>query len=364
MKTFEYTRAADVRDALDRVAAGATPLGGGTNLVDLMKLGVARPDALVDVSRLDLGDVVLDDDGTLSIGATVPNADLAAHPVVRTRYPALSRALLAAASGQLRNRATTAGNLLQRTRCVYFMNTSKPCNKREPGSGCPAIEGLSRELAVLGGSSSCIATHPGDMAVAMTAFDATVHFETVDGPDQLPIQEFFRLPGDEPERDTNLPLGALITRVTIPPLAFAGHSTYRKARDRRSYAFALGSVAAALDVEGGIIRDVRIALGAASHRPWRAFTAEDALRGGRATIDAFSAAAGAELAAATPTTQNAFKVPLLQRLIVGTLAELAGIGGADDSAGAGISDDTGPDRTAADGDTGVRGVADDGEIDA
>ncbi|WIB64693.1 xanthine dehydrogenase family protein subunit M [Curtobacterium sp. MCBD17_040] len=332
MKTFEYERATDVDDAVRRLAAEPTakPLAGGTNLVDLMKLGVERPDRLVDVSHLGLTDVVEEPDGSLTIGAGVLNADLAAHPAVRTRFPVLSRALLAGASGQLRNRATTAGNLLQRTRCVYFNDVSKPCNKREPGTGCPAIEGLSRELAVLGTSHSCIATHPGDMAVALTALDATVHFTTTEGPSSLRIGDFYRLPGDEPERDTNLPVGAVITAVTIPALPFAAHSTYRKARDRRSYAFALASVAAAIDVDGDVVRDVRIAFGAASHKPWRASAAEDALRGGPVTLSAFAAAADAELAAATPTNQNAFKVPLLRRLVVGVLAELTGV---DDAAG-------------------------------
>ena len=324
MKTFEYERPADVATAVATLnrEPRSKPLAGGTNLVDLLKLGVERPDLLVDVGRIDFGGIELTDDGGLRIGAGVPNSDLAADPAVRERYPVLSRALLAAASGQLRNMASTGGNLLQRTRCVYFMDVSKPCNKRDPGSGCPAIEGLSRELAILGGSSSCIATHPGDMAVAMTALDAVIYFETAAGASSLPIGEFYRLPGDEPERDTNLPHGALITSVEIPGLPFGSVSTYRKARDRRSYAFGLGTVAAALDVEGGVVRDVRLALGGVSHRPWRATTAEDLLRGEEATIENFQAAANAELAQATPTDQNAFKVELLTRLIVGTLHEL------------------------------------------
>jgi xanthine dehydrogenase YagS FAD-binding subunit len=328
MKTFEYERATDVASAvatLDRTP-NAKPLGGGTNLVDLMKLGVERPDLLVDVSRLDFGGVDELADGGLRIGAGVRNSDLAAHPLVRTRYPALTRALVSAASGQLRNQATTGGNLLQRTRCTYFMDTTKPCNKREPGTGCGAIAGLSRELGILGVNDLCIATHPGDMAVALAALDAVVVFETVDGEQRLSIDGFFREPGDDPTRDTNLPSGALITAVELPALPVATNSTYRKARDRRSYAFALGSVAAALSVdEAGVVTDVRIALGAASPVPWRARKAEEALVGSPATPASFAAAAQLELAAATTTEQNAFKVPLLTRLVVGVLSELAGL---------------------------------------
>ncbi|MDY0912959.1 xanthine dehydrogenase family protein subunit M [Rathayibacter festucae] len=333
MRTFEYQRAADVVDAVRLLAASpeAKPLAGGTNLVDLMKLGVERPAALVDVSRVDFGGVEETPEGGLLIGAGVANSDLAAHPLVRRRYPALSRALLAGASGQLRNQASTGGNLLQRTRCTSFTDVSKPCNKREPGTGCSALTGVSRELAILGIAKGadpghvCIATHPGDMAVALTALDAVIRFETVDGSASLPITDFYRLPGEHPERDTDLPAGALITAVELPPLPFAATSTYRKARDRRSYAFALGSVAAALEVTDGTVTDVRLALGAVAHAPWRARIAEDVLRGGPATVEAFTRAAEAELAAATPTEQNAFKVPLLRRLIVGVLSELAGL---------------------------------------
>jgi xanthine dehydrogenase YagS FAD-binding subunit len=324
---FEYARADDVPGAVALLATNpaAKPLAGGTNLVDLLKLGVEHPELLVDVNRLGIADVVAADDGGLLIGANARNSDLAADPLVRTRYPVLSKALLAGASGQLRNMASTAGNLLQRTRCTYFNDVSKPCNKREPGTGCPAIEGVSRELAILGTSDHCIATFPGDMAVAMCALEAEIRFETVDGPAALPIDDFYRLPGDEPERDTNLPVGALITEIRLPGLPFGAVSTYRKARDRRSYAFGLGTVAAALDVEDGVVRDVRLALGAVAHKPWRARTAEAMLRGGPATPSAFAEAARAELAAAVTTEQNAFKVPLLERMIPGVLAELAGV---------------------------------------
>jgi xanthine dehydrogenase YagS FAD-binding subunit len=324
MKPFAYDRASDVKSTVSGLdaAPGTKVLAGGTNLVDLMKLGVEQPDHLIDVNELDLGGIDVLDDGGIRIGAGVRNNDLAADAIVRRRYPVLTQALVSAASGQLRNLATTGGNLLQRTRCVYFMDVSKPCNKREPGTGCPAIEGLSRDLAILGTSHECIATHPGDMAVALTALDAVVHFETVDGPSTLRIGDFYRLPGDAPEKDTNLPAGALITAVEIPPLPFGGCSTYRKARDRRSYAFALASVAAAIDIEDGIVRDVRLAFGGVSHRPWRALAAEEAMRGTPATAENFERAVELELAAATPTAQNEFKVPLLTRLAVGTLIEL------------------------------------------
>ncbi|PPF79755.1 molybdopterin dehydrogenase [Subtercola sp. Z020] len=325
MKTFEYERATSVRSALTSLGTpGTKPLAGGTNLVDLLKLGVERPDLLVDINRLDFGGIEPTDDGGLLIGAGVRNSDLAADLLVRTRFPLLAKALLSAASGQLRNMASTGGNLLQRTRCTYFMDTTKPCNKRDPGSGCPAIPGASRELGILGVSNDCIATHPGDMAVALTALGAIIHVDTLDGPTSFEIGEFYRLPGADPTRDTNLPAGALITAVEIPGLPFGAVSTYRKARDRASYAFGLVTVAAALDVEDGIVRDVRIALGGVSHKPWRASIAEESLRGKLVTARSFEAAADAELAAATPTEQNAFKVALAKRMLVGTLHELAG----------------------------------------
>jgi xanthine dehydrogenase YagS FAD-binding subunit len=250
----------------------------------------------------------------------VRNSDLSAHPLIRERYPVLSQALVAGASGQLRNLATTAGNLLQRTRCVYFQDRTTPCNKREPGSGCSAIGGHSRDLAVLGVSEHCIATHPSDMAVAMAALDAVVQTQGPDGPRSIPIGELHRLPGDTPEHDTTLAHGELITVVDLP--AVAGASAYRKVRDRSSYAFALVSVAAVLDVTAGTIADVRIALGGVAHKPWRAATAEAQLRGGPATEEAFVAAAGAELQAATPTVDNAFKVPLARNTIVAVLRDL------------------------------------------
>ncbi|WP_084361640.1 FAD binding domain-containing protein [Herbiconiux solani] len=324
MKTFDYLRPADAREAVAALAAHpeARLLSGGTNLVDLMKLGVERPELVVDVNRVDFGGIEAQPDGGLLIGAGVRNSELAADLLVRTRYPVVARALLSAASGQLRNMASTGGNLLQRTRCTYFMDTTKPCNKREPGTGCPAHAGLSRELGILGVSDACIATHPGDFAVALAALDAEIRFETSDGPGSLPIEEFYRLPGEHPERDTTLPAGAVITGVRIPGLPYGAVSTYRKARDRRSYAFGLATVAAAIDVEDGRVRDVRIALGGVAHKPWRARRAEELLIGGAAMREQFERAAAAELAQATPTEQNAFKVGLAERLIVGVLTEL------------------------------------------
>ncbi len=324
MKAFDYARPATADEALALLAEpGTTALAGGTNLVDLMRLGVARPDRVVDVDRLGSTEVV-ERDGSLWVGAGVRNSDLAAHPVVRERLPALARALLAAASGQLRNRASTGGNLLQRTRCVYFMDTTKPCNKREPGTGCPAVDGLSRDLAVLGHSEHCIATHPGDMSVALAALDAVVHVRTSDGELVVPFGDLHRLPGDEPQRDTNLPAGALITAVEVPLTPLAERSTYRKARDRRSFAFGLVTVAAALQVADGVVEDVRLALGAVAHKPWRATVAEEAMRGRPVSGSLFDDAVRAELAAARPTEQNAFKVELARRMSVATLHELAG----------------------------------------
>ncbi len=325
MRPFDYERAEDVASAvaaLRRRGAGARYLGGGTNLVDLMKLGVETPDALVDVSRLPLRGIEERPDGGLRIGAAVRNSELAAHRAVRERYPLLSLALLSGASGQLRNLATVGGNLLQRTRCSYFQDVSKPCNKREPGSGCPAIEGEHRNLAIIGHSDSCVATHPSDMAVALVALDAEVEVEGEGGTRTIPLREFHRLPGDEPQRDTVLQPGDLITAVELPLLAFATRSTYRKVRDRAAFSFAVVSVAVAVDVADGVVRDCRLALGGVAHVPWRAARAEEALRGQPATEESFAAAAGAELEQARPLRDNAFKVPLGRAVIVRTLMEL------------------------------------------
>ncbi|QES09851.1 xanthine dehydrogenase family protein subunit M [Streptomyces venezuelae] len=324
MKPFAYLRADHAEQALAAYAAhpGAQYLAGGTNLVDLMKLGVAEPPFLVDISGLPLDGVDETPDGGLRIGATVRNSDLAAHPLVRTRYTALSQALLAGASAQLRNAATTGGNLLQRTRCPYFQDTSKPCNKREPGTGCPAREGVHRDLAVLGHSARCVATHPSDMAVALAALDARVHLLGPDGERTVPLTEFHRLPGDTPEQDTVVRPGELVTAVTLPPPA-GTHSAYLKARDRASYAFALVSVAASLTVEDGVVRHAALAFGGVAHAPWRARAAEEVLSGAPATEDTFGRAADAELAAAEPLRDNAFKVPLARGLAVRVLTDLA-----------------------------------------
>ncbi|MBV9797634.1 MAG: xanthine dehydrogenase family protein subunit M [Solirubrobacterales bacterium] len=323
MKAFAFERPRDAEAAVALVAnrPGAAFLGGGTNLVDHMKLGIASPELLVDVTRLPFDTVEELDGRVVRIGAAVRNSDLSAHPLIRERYPVLSEALVAGASGQLRNLATTAGNLLQRTRCVYFQDRTTPCNKRAPGSGCSAIGGYSRELAILGASEHCIATHPSDMAVAMAVLDAVVQVQGPDGSRSIPIGELHRLPGDEPERDTTLAHGELITAVDLPPVA--GVSAYRKVRDRASFAFALVSVAALLDVADGKVADVRIALGGVAHKPWRAETAEAHLRGGPISEDAFRAAAEAELEAAAPIGEEAFKVPLARNTIVAVLRDLS-----------------------------------------
>ncbi|MDO0931079.1 xanthine dehydrogenase family protein subunit M [Streptomyces sp. DG2A-72] len=325
MREFGYQRVLDVSGAVALLDADpqARFLGGGTNLVDLMKTGVERPARLVDVRELPLDRIESTSDGALRIGATVTNSDLAAHPEVRRRYPALTQAVLAGASGQLRNMATVGGNLLQRTRCGYFADVSRPCNKRVPGSGCPAIEGEHHNAAILGASDHCVAVHPSDMGVALAAFDAVVSYETADGPGELPLSDFYLPVGDTPHLETALPQGALITGVTLPPAPVAAHSRYRKVRERASYAFAIGSVAAALDVEAGVVRETRLALGAVASRPWRAREAERVLTGAPADARTFEAAADAELAAARPLPHNGYKVTLMRNLMVAVLTELA-----------------------------------------
>jgi xanthine dehydrogenase YagS FAD-binding subunit len=322
---FTYTRASSPEDAIRNAAhAGARYLGGGTNLVDLMREGVENPGALVDVTGL--SQTIEDtEDGGLRIGAETKNTALAADLRVRKRYPVLSRALLAGASAQIRNMATVAGNILQRTRCTYFYDRAAHCNKRAPATGCDALEGFNRNHAILGASSSCVATHPSDMCVALAALDAVVHLQGTDGARTVPFDAFHLLPEDTPQVETVLRPGELITAISLPPLPFARHSTYRKVRDRSSYAFALVSVAAALQVDAdGTIREVRIALGGVAHKPWRALKAEDALRGARASAEAFRAAADAELVAAVPLRDNAFKIELARRAMSAVLTELAG----------------------------------------
>jgi xanthine dehydrogenase YagS FAD-binding subunit len=325
MTPFTYARAEDVPAAI-RLAGAADAskyLGGGTNLVDLMREGIEHPAALIDVTGLSHA-ITITEAGGLMIGAAATNTDLAAHRAVRARYPLLTRAILAGASGQIRNMATVGGNLLQRTRCTYFYDEAARCNKREPGTGCDAIDGFNRIHAILGASPSCIATHPSDMAVALAALDAVVHLDGAGGARTLALAELHRLPDDTPQIETHLRPGELITAIELPALPFAAHSTYRKVRDRASYAFALVSVAAAIDVEGGQIHDVRLALGGVAHKPWRAWQAEEMLRGGPADAEAFRAAAEAELAPATGLRDNSFKIELARRTIVAILQELTG----------------------------------------
>lgn len=328
MRAFRYERATDVAGAVTTVAGSPTSafLAGGTNLVDHMRLGVTNPDLLVDVRMLTSDQIEELPEGRIRIGAGMTNSDLAVHRTIRRRYPFLSQAILSGASGQLRNMATVGGNLLQRTRCVYFQDLTTPCNKRDPGSGCSAREGFQRDNAIFGTSDSCVAVHPSDMAVAMAALDAEVHTRGPGGERTIPMSELHRLPGDEPQRDTVLERGELITAVELPALPIAANSRYRKVRDRASYAFALVSVAAALEVADGAVADVRVALGGVAHKPWRARKLEAALRGQPATEASFAAAVDAELADARPQPGNAFKVPLAHNAVVRTLAELGGAG--------------------------------------
>jgi xanthine dehydrogenase YagS FAD-binding subunit len=327
VRPFAYESVRTEAEAVESVSTSpeAMFLGGGTNLVDLMRLGVVRPSRLVDVSRLPMDAIEPTGEGGVRIGAAVRNSDLAADPTVRTAYPVLSQALLAGASGQLRNMATVGGNLLQRTRCLYFQDVAKPCNKRMPGSGCPARDGIHRDLAILGASAACIATHPSDMAVALSALDAVVHVVGPAGPRRLALDELYPSPGDDPSRNSTLRHGDLITAVELPAASpLLSRSAFRKARDRASYAFALGAVAAALRVEGGEVADVRLALGAVAHRPWRARKAEAALRGRPAAAVEFARAVDVELSAARTLPDNAFKVPLIRGLAVAVLSRLAG----------------------------------------
>jgi len=325
VRPFGYLTPPDRAGAIAAVTGrpGATFLAGGTNLVDLMKLGIVEPDVLVDVRRLTSERIEDLPDGGLRIGAAVTNSDLAADRRVRTRYPVLAQALLSGASGQLRNMATVGGNLLQRTRCVYFYDTTTPCNKRQPASGCSALGGYTRYHAILGASESCVATHPSDMAVALAALDATVRVLGPGGERSIPVVEFHRLPGDEPERDTVLAHGELITGVDVPALPFAQWSRYYKVRDRASYAFALISVAAALAVADGIVLEARIAFGGVAHKPWRATRAEALLRGAPATVETFRHAADSELADAQPLDGNGFKIPLARNTLTTVLRDLA-----------------------------------------
>jgi xanthine dehydrogenase YagS FAD-binding subunit len=324
MRPFRYHRPANAVDAVAAVSGqpGGKFLGGGTNLVDLMRLGVETPGLLVDVTKLPHDRVEGTAEGGVRIGAAVRNSDLAGNQLVRSRFPVLAEALLAGASGQLRNLATVGGNLLQRTRCAYFQDVTKACNKRSPGTGCPAREGEHHNHAILGHSEHCVATHPSDMAVALAALDAVVHVDHHGGSASIPLSGLYRLPGDQPHRDSVLEHDELVTAVEVPPLPAGARSRYRKVRERASFSFAVVSVAAAVELDGGVVRQARLALGGVAHVPWRASVAERALRGRPATGDSFARAAEAELAAARPLRDNGYKVTLARNLIVRTLTEL------------------------------------------
>ena len=324
MNPFTYKRATDKAEAVREVAGkgDAKFLAGGTNLIDLMKMNVQQPDELVDINRLALKKIEKIPNG-LRVGALASNSEVATNALVRQNFPVLSEALLAGASPQLRNMATVGGNLLQRTRCYYFMDTAFPCNKRAPGSGCPAIPGFNRIHAILGASDKCIATHPSDMCVALAALDAVIRVEGPQGAREIPINDFHRLPGDTPEVDTNLRPDELIVAVDLPSSSFAKRSGYLKVRDRAQYAFALVSVAAALDVKNGRIEAARLALGGVAHKPWRSAEAERVLTGARVGAETFKAAAEAAVRGATPQKHNAFKIELAKRAIVRALDEVA-----------------------------------------
>ncbi|MFD6874066.1 MULTISPECIES: FAD binding domain-containing protein [unclassified Streptomyces] len=326
MKPFRYERPSTVREAVALVEGdpGAVYVAGGTNLFDHLKLGIDRPHLLVDVTGLAMDGVEALSGGRMRIGATVRNADLAAHPEIRERYPVISQALLAGASPQLRNMATLAGNLLQRTRCPYFLNVETPCNKREPGSGCAAAQGHAEHNAVLGASRSCAAVHPSDLAVALCAVDAMVCVLGRSGTRRIPVTALYRSPGNHPERDTVLGHGEMITAVELPALPMAARSRYRKVGDRASFTFALASVAVAVDLDGETIRDARVVFGGLATRPWRATRAEAVLRGARADADRFAAAAVEELSAARTVPANAYRVPLAHDTLVATLRDLCG----------------------------------------
>ena len=325
MTPFSFARATDAGDAIRRAGLeSARYLGGGTNLVDLMRETIERPAALVDVTGLS-AEIEERADGSLLIGAATRNTALAEHQGVRERYPALARAILAGASAQIRNMATVGGNVLQRTRCTYFYdNEGARCNKRSAGQGCDAIEGFNRIHAILGASPSCVATHPSDMCVALAALDAVVHLRGAEGQRTLPLADLHRLPDGRPDVETMLEPNELITAIQLPAEPWLARSTYRKVRDRASYAFALVSVAAALKLDGDLVADVRLALGGVAHKPWRALKAEAALRGKPASAENFRAAARVELADAAPLSHNGFKVELAGRIIVAVLGELAG----------------------------------------
>ena len=324
MNRFDYVRAASVPDAVQAGAQDGTRfLAGGTNLVDLMKEGAEQPATLVDINRLPLGTIDTLPDGGLRLGALVSNADTARHPLVRERYPLLASAILAGASPQLRNVATNGGNLNQRTRCYYFYDVGTPCNKRAPASGCGAVGGVNRIHAILGASPSCIATHPSDMCVALSALDATVQVAGPGGGRAIAIADYHRLPGDDPARDNTLQQGELVTAIDLPAEAFTANYTYLKLRDRLSYAFALVSVAAALRIDDGAVSEARISLGGVAHKPWRRPEAEALLVGRPPSHEAFLAAAGALLEGAVGQGDNSFKIALARKAVVRALRQAA-----------------------------------------
>lgn len=328
MKPFKYARAESPAGAVKLVAADpeARYLGGGTNLIDLMKEGVASATALVDVTRLDLKQITATEAGGVRIGAMAKNTETANHPLVREKYPLLTQAILAGATMQLRNMATNGGNLLQRTRCPYFYDTAMQCNKREPGSGCGAMEGLNRMHAIFGASDKCVAVHPSDMCVGLAALDAVIHVRGADDkPRAIKFEDFHRLPEDKPELDNTLQHGDLIEAIELPPSPFGAKSYYLKVRDRASYAFALVSVAAALEMDGDRIKQARVAMGGVAHKPWRAKAAEAALVGQPANEATFTVAAEAELKNAKPLEHNAYKVPLATHAIVRALSRASGV---------------------------------------
>ncbi|QJD93321.1 xanthine dehydrogenase family protein subunit M [Duganella dendranthematis] len=340
MNPIAYFRATDANEALAHAGGGGRFIAGGTNLIDLMKEFVMRPAALVDINGLSLGDIAPTADGGLLLGATGRNADTAYHPLVREHYPLLTAAILAGASPQIRNMASNGGNLLQRTRCHYFYDVATPCNKRAPGSGCSAIGGLTRQHAILGASPQCIAVHPSDMCVALAALGAIVHVSSAAGQRQIAFADFHRLPGDQPEHDTTLEPGDLITHIELPPAAqFAAHSAYLKFRDRASYAFALVSVAVALDIgDDGAVREARIALGGVAHKPWRVPAAEALLAGQQPSATLFASAADALLSGAQGQGENDFKIDMARRAVVRALEQAV----------AGTYDNTGSERDRAD----------------
>ncbi|MEH2251406.1 FAD binding domain-containing protein [Nostoc sp.] len=329
MNNFTYTRATSVKDAVQRATndQNAILIAGGTNLVDRLKVFLDEPSQLIDISRLEMKRIERTSEGGLSIGALVTNTAVADHPDVRRDYPILSRAILSGASQQIRNMATVGGNLLQRTRCPYYYDTAFPCNKRQPGSGCPAATGINRMHAILGASDQCVAVQPSDMCVSLAALDAVVVVEGPNGKRQIPLTDFHRLPGNTPQRDTNLELGELITSVIVPPVPFAKSGVYLKLRDRTSYAFALVSVAAAVNLASEQIQNVRLAMGGVAHKPWRSKEAEKFLIGKSANTATFQQAAEIALQEAKPLTHNSFKVDLAKRAIRRALTVSAKGGG-------------------------------------